>query len=121
LTKVFTAISCALFLFLAGCSYELEEVEPPKNLIPKDSLTIVLKDIMMLEAYVKTQKNNVHQFYKIMPASADSIFEVHGVDSSRYISSMEYYSKKQEVLMEMYNEIQDDIVLESAKLQEEEK
>lgn len=74
---------------------------------------------MILEAYVKTQKNNVHEFHKIMPASADSIFDVHGVDSSRYISSMEYYAKKQEILMEMYKSIQDDVVLESAEIQEE--
>ncbi len=105
-------------LSLSSCSYELEEVEPPKDLIPKDSLSVVLKDVMMLEAYIKTQRNNVHQFYKLLPASADSIFEAHGVDSSRYISSMEYYAKKQETLMEMYKSIQDEIVLESAELQE---
>lgn len=75
--------------------------------------------MMILEAYVKTQRNNVHDFYKIMPASADRVFKKYDLDSSRYISSMDYYSKKQEVLLDIYNEIQDEIVLESADLQED--
>ena len=112
-------ISIVLFALFVGCSYELEDVNPPNDLIPRDSFATILKDMMVLEDYVKTQKNNVHDFYKIMPASADSIFEVHGIDSSRYISSMEYYSKKQEILMDMYKDIQDDVVLESAELQSE--
>jgi hypothetical protein len=104
---------------LTGCKYQLEDVEAPDNLIPRDTFTLVLKDIMVLEAYVKTQKNNVHDFFRIMPESANLIFEDYGIDSSRYISSMNYYSKQQQVLAEIYNEIQDEVVLESAELQED--
>ena len=117
--KLFNYISLTALLLSVGCTYELEQVDRPTNLIPRDSFTVILKDVMILEAYVKTQKNNVHDFYKILPASVDSIFEVHGVDSSRYISSMEYYSKKQEVLKDIYKDIQDDVILESAELQSE--
>lgn len=110
-------ILAGLLLLISSCNYELEQVEQPNDLIPKDSFTNILKDMMVLEAYVKTQKNNVHDFYKAMPASADSIFDSYDIDSSRYISSMEYYSEKQEILMEMYKDIQDEVVLESADLQ----
>ena len=105
---------------LLGCSHELEQNVKPLDLIPKDSFTAVLKDMMILEAYVKTQKNNVHEFYKALPASADSVFESHNIDSARYISSMGYYSKEQEILLDIYTEIQDEIVLESADLKEKE-
>ena len=74
--------------------------------------------MMILEAYVKTQRNNVHDFYRSMPASADSVFRVYNIDSSRYISSMDYYSNKQEILLEMYNEIQNEVTIESADLQD---
>lgn len=104
---------------LTGCKYQLEDLEAPDNLIPRDTFTLVLKDIMVLEAYVKTQKNNVHDFFRIMRESANLIFEDYGIDSSRYISSMNYYSKQQQVLAEIYNEIQDEVVLESAELQED--
>lgn len=113
-------IFAGFLLLVSSCHYELEQVDQPNDLIPKDSFTNILKDMMVLEAYVKTQKNNVHDFYKAMPASADSIFVSYGIDSSRYISSMEYYSKKQEILLDIYNDIQDEIVLESADLQKEE-
>jgi hypothetical protein len=105
---------------LLGCSHELEQNVKPLDLIPKDSFTAVLKDMMILEAYVKTQKNNVHEFHKALPASADSVFESHNIDSARYISSMGYYSKEQEILLDIYTEIQDEIVLESADLKEKE-
>lgn len=107
-------------LILTSCSYELEQVEKPINLIPKDSFTVILKDIMILESYVKTQEGQVHNFYKTMPRSADSIFKIHGIDSSRYISSFDYYSKKQDALIEVYKDIQDEIILESADLQKKE-
>ena len=103
---------------MSSCSYELEDVQPPNDLIPKDSFTDILKDMMILEAYVKTQRNNVHDFYRSMPASADSVFRAYNIDSSRYISSMDYYSNKQEILLEMYNEIQNDVTIESADLQD---
>lgn len=111
-------IFAGFFLLASSCNYELEQIEQPNDLIPKDSFTNILKDMMVLEAYVKTQKNNVHDFHKAIPASADSIFDSHGIDSSRYISSMKYYSEKQEILMEVYSEIQDEVILESANLQE---
>lgn len=113
-------IAIGFCITLLGCSHELEQNVKPSDLIPKDSFTEVLKDMMILEAYVKTQKNNVHEFYKAMPASADSVFESHSIDSARYISSMEYYSKEQEVLLDIYTKIQDEIVLESVELQEKE-
>lgn len=120
MTDKFVQIMVFSLFFTASCSYELEQVEQPKDLIPRDSFTVILKDMMVLEAYVKTQEGNVHNFYKSLPRSADSLFQVHGIDSSRYKSSFEYYSKKQEVLIDIYKDIQDDIVLESADLQKKE-
>lgn len=107
-----------IFVMFSSCSYELEFVEEPKDLIPKDTFELVLEDMMLLEAYVKTQKSNVHEYYKSMPKSAGLIFEKHNVDSSRYISSMDYYSQKQEILLDMYSNIQDRVVIEAVELEE---
>lgn len=98
-------------IILGSCSYELEEVAPPVDLIPRDSFQLVLLDMMLLEGYVKTKHSNVHDFYQIMMKSADSIFVKYAIDSSRYISSMEYYSHQQEILKEMYEVVQDSITL----------
>lgn len=96
---------------LGSCSYQLDEVAPPNDLIPRDSFQLVLLDIMLLEGYVKTELNNVHDFYQIIIKSADPIFEKYNVDSSRYASSMDYYSHHQNILKEMYEVVQDSVTL----------
>lgn len=112
-------ISFVTLVIFSSCSYELEFVDAPDNLIPKDTFELVLEDMMLLEAYVKTQKSNVHEYYKSMPKSAELIFDKYNVDSSRYISSMNYYSQKQKTLLEMYNNIQDRVVIEAVEVEEE--
>lgn len=112
-------ISFTLLIFISSCSYNLEFGEKPDDLIPKDSFELVLEDMMLLEAYVKTQKSNVQQYYKSMPKSAELIFEKHEIDSSRYISSMDYYSQNQEILLEMYSNIQDRVVIDAVEAEEE--
>lgn len=94
-----------------SCSYELEEVAPPDDLIPRDTFQLVLLDMMLLEGFVKTKHNNVHDFYQIMMKSAEPIFENYAIDSTRYASSMEYYSHHQEILTEMYEVVQDSVTL----------
>jgi hypothetical protein len=117
LSKVYIAL--LILTVFSSCSYELEFVEEPDDLIPKDTFELVLEDMMLLEAYIKTQKSNVHEYYKSMPKSAELIFEKHNIDSTRYISSMDYYSHKQEVLLEMYSNIQDRVVIEAVEVEEE--
>mgnify|MGYP002630609815 CR=1 FL=1 len=96
---------------LGSCSYQLDEVAPPNDLISRDSFQLVLLDMMLLEGYVKTQHNNVHDFYQIIMKSADPIFEKYNIDSSRYAGSMDYYSHHQNILKEMYEVVQDSITL----------
>ena len=96
---------------LGSCSYQLDEVAPPNDLISRDSFQLVLLDMMLLEGYVKTQHNNVHDFYQIIMKSADPIFEKYNIDSSRYASSMDYYSHHQNILKEIYEVVQDSITL----------
>lgn len=113
-------IASVILVIFSSCSYDLEFVEAPDDLIPKDTFELVLEDMMLLESYVKSQKNNVHEYYKSMPKSAELIFKKHNIDSSRYIGSMDYYTQKQEILLEMYNNIQDRVVIEAVEAKEQE-
>lgn len=100
-----------MIFFNLGCSYELSEVEPPVDLIERDSFQLILTEIMLLEGYVKTKHSNVADFYLIMQQSAEPIFDKYNIDSSRYSRSMDYYAHHQEELIEMYKSIQDSITL----------
>src|SRR5690554_6968757 len=58
--KVAKCLFMGLFLLLhTNCSYELENVEAPDNLIPIDTFTLVLQDVMIVESYYKSQEANV--------------------------------------------------------------
>lgn len=106
-----------IFLLLqTSCSYDLEELEAPDNLIPKDTFTLVLQEVMVVESFFKSQEANVNMFYQTLPAAMHPIFDKYNIDSVRYVESMNYYTTRQEVLIEMYNEIQDSLTLNTPDL-----
>lgn len=100
--------SVAILLIITGlvsCSHELEVLEVPKELIPEDTLEMVLYDLMALETYTKMKHKNVNDFYILMKRSAQPILEKYHVDSTRYMLSMKYYSRNQEALMGIYTRL----------------
>ncbi|MGM0479680.1 MAG: DUF4296 domain-containing protein [Bacteroidota bacterium] len=116
--RVYILIGLSIGAF-NSCNYELSNETPPQDLIPKDSFKMVLKDMMFAESAIKNEFNNVNIFYKRMPEIADSIFNKYAIDSNRYRRSMDYYTTDQDELIEMYESIQDEIVLESAEHKDE--
>jgi len=100
--------------FLGACSYQLEEKEAPKNLIPQDTFTMLLGEIMIVESYFKHQQNNVNAYADSLPKAMKPIFEKYKVDSARYLSSMDYYTSHQSKLIEIYSQIQDSLTIKSA-------
>ncbi|MDX1652171.1 MAG: DUF4296 domain-containing protein [Brumimicrobium sp.] len=115
----FYSIAFVLILIFASCGYQLEKVEKPDDLIPKDTFELLLEDMMLLESYVRIDQNNVHQFHRPLIQSSEIIFEKYGVDSSRYIRSMDYYAQKQEILLEMYENIQNRAQIDAVEAEEE--
>src|SRR5690554_1175168 len=115
--KASKTIFLGLFVILHfSCSYQLKENEAPDDLIPKDTFTLVLQEVMIVESYFKSQEANVNSFYQTLPAAMHPIFEKYNIDSSRYVKSMNYYTTQQEFLIEIYNEIQDILTLNTRDL-----
>jgi len=98
---------------LGSCSHELEVLEVPKELIPEDTLEMVLYDMMMLETYTKIKHKNVNDFYILMKRSAQPILEKYHVDSTRYMVSMKYYSRNQEVLLGIYSRLLEKVEMQN--------
>lgn len=96
----------------ASCTHELEIIEKPDRLIPADSMKLILSDLMLVESFVKVQHPNVNDFQRLMQDSGSEIFKNYNIDSTRFSESMEYYSKSQEELIEIYKSIQDSVSLE---------
>lgn len=102
-----------LAISVSNCSYELDKTTVPTDLIPKDSFTTMLYDIMLLESYYKVNDLDFNSFQINVQKGIQPIFDKHQIDSTRFAVSMDYYSKKQELLMEIYNTIQDSLTLQA--------
>lgn len=116
--KTAKLISFVLIGFGLSCSYELEKGEAPKDLIPQDTFTMVLQDVMILESYYKHQRHNVTAYAKELPKAIKPIFKKYNIDSTRYVQSMDYYAAHQEKLIEIYDQIQDSITLNTVEFEQ---
>lgn len=103
-------------LFHANCTHELEIVELPDQLIPADSMELILSDMMLIESYVRVKYINVKDYHKVMLRSGNELLAKYKVDSLRYIESLEYYSKNQGVLDEIYEGVKLRLKLDSIDL-----
>ncbi|RYM32546.1 DUF4296 domain-containing protein [Brumimicrobium glaciale] len=101
----------SIFLFLGACSYRFDKKDAPDDLIPKDTFTMVLQEVMIVESYFKHQQSNVNDFSRTLPKAINPIFEKYNIDSTRYSNSMTYYSTRQEKFIEVYSQIQDSLTL----------
>lgn len=106
----------ALLLVCIGCSSEVKRIAAPDELIPKDTMVMVLKDLMVLESHVKLKFPSVNQHYKIMRKSGDLILKKYHMDSARFDASLDYYGSRQDVMQEINSLILDEVNQEVTKL-----
>lgn len=106
-------IRVALFLFsiflVSACSDRLVSNHKPKNLIPRDSLVMVLKEMTILEAHIQTKYMHVSRFKETMLLSGKNLLKKHDISSQRYEESMAYYGSRQDEMQSIYSEILDSL------------
>lgn len=105
----------SILFFFSNCSYNLKEATAPADLIPQDTFTLMLKDMMVLESYYNSQDLDFITIQKSLDKAIDPLFDKYNLDSTRFANSMDYYGRKQDKLNEIYNTIQDSLTLESVK------
>lgn len=76
-------------------------------------MELILGEMMMIESYVKVKHVNVNSYYEIMRKSGGKLLKKHNIDSARYYKSFDYYAKNQELLSEMYSNIEKKLDLDT--------
>jgi hypothetical protein len=94
-----------LVVFCLGCSSEIKRVPAPKNLIPEDTMVMVLTDLSILEAHIKNKYPLLVQNYKVMKASGDLILQQHHIDSTRLDQALDYYGSRQKKMQEINSKV----------------
>ncbi len=106
-----------LVIFFCSCSESIEsEQEKPVDLIPQKKMTVILKDLMLIESHFQIKYGVLPRYKEGLNASADSLFLSHGVNSKQFETSYNYYLYKNGELQEIYRQILDSLNVEYTKV-----
>ena len=97
------------FLTLLGCSTKIERPNKPKDIIHLDTFKTVLKEMIIMETHVKQKQPILMYYYPSMRSTGNEVLRKYKIDSARYRTSFEFYSKDQDEITKVYSSIIDDI------------
>lgn len=97
-----------LLILLFGTACQEESI--PNNVLPKEKMTNLLKDLHLTEAYINSNYafNSDSAKYAYLEMQ-DSIFKVYETDSATFDSSLSFYKTHVRLLDEIYISIIDSL------------
>lgn len=103
-----------LFIFLivisfVSCSDSIQGLSKPSDLIPRDSMVLLLKELTLIESHVQQKYLHVSRFHKTMQLSGNRILKKYHISDSRFERSIDYYGSRQEQMQSIYTEILDSL------------
>ena len=81
-------IYCSFVFLLAGCTDGLSGISKPSDLIPRDTMVLILKDMSLLESHIQAKYVHVSRFQETMKRSGKKILDNYHVSHDRYMQSM---------------------------------
>jgi len=100
-----------------SCSEEIKLFPKPSNLIPRDTMVMVLKDLSILESHVKSQFPQANQNYKTLRKSGQIVLKKYNLDTTRLNSSISYYGSRQKEMQSINSQVLDSINRQMTELQ----
>lgn len=104
---------CLLLIGFSACSKNQANI--PSNIIPKDSMVLIMSDIHIAEAAVKTAaadtnyKLNIKTFY-------DHIYKKYNTTDSNFNKSLKFYTDNPALLEEIYQKIAEEMSRKEAEV-----
>jgi len=105
-----------LAILLTSCGEKL--LEKPEDLVPKDKMINILKDMTILNSARSTSVTVFHD-YNIEPTTF--IFSKYGIDSLQFVTSDNYYASLPNEYEAMYAEIDKQLDNEKEQMSEAKK
>jgi hypothetical protein len=102
-------IYCVLFFLTAACSDGMSGISKPNDLIPRDSMVKILKEMSLLESHIQAKYIHVARFQETMKRSGKKLLDTYGISHDRFNRSMDYYGSQQEEMKSIYAEILDSL------------
>jgi hypothetical protein len=98
-----------LICLLASCRDEVTGFNSSENLIPRDTMVMLIKDMTLLESHVQMKYIQVNRYHKTMKKSGDLILKKYQISSERYEASINYYGSHQEEMQSIYSQVLDSL------------
>lgn len=98
-----------LICLLASCRDEVKGFDSTDNLVPRDTMVMLIKDMSLLESHVQMKYIQVNRYHKTMKKSGDIILKKYQVSPERYESSLNYYGSHQEEMQSIYSQVLDSL------------
>lgn len=102
-------ICSSLFFLFGACSDGMSGISKPKDLIPRDTMVMILKDMSLLESHIQAKYIHVSRFQETMKRSGKKLLDGYHVSHDRFDRSMDYYGSRQEEMQSIYTEILDSL------------
>jgi hypothetical protein len=111
--RPFHLILFMMIIGLSACQSEPYALNEPSDVIPKDTMVMVLKELTLMESHLQTKYVQLSNYYKSLKLSGDVILDKYELSSRRLERSMVYYGSKQHEMQEMYTSILDTLTIQS--------
>jgi len=112
----------SIFILLLGCfscTESMNGFQQPKDLVPRDTTVMILKEISLVESYVQNKYSHVAVFKELMKNSGNEILKKFHVSRERFENSIDFYASQQELMRSIYSEVLDSLNVEASKISEE--
>ena len=102
--NTFTFMMLVLATALASCTDKLnKEVEPPADLIPRDTMVSIFVDFRLMDAVLNyEQRQGNRKLNEIKLYLHNSVLEKYGITREQFASSFDYYQTDMEVIDGIY-------------------
>lgn len=111
----FVLVISALFSLLA-CRDEVNVVPKPSDLVPEDTMVLVLRDLSIIESHIQMKYGQASIYKDLMVRSGNLVFEKYTMNSDRFENSLEYYGSRQMQMQAIYARVIDSLNLMSGKI-----
>lgn len=108
-----------VILILASCAPEIERMPLPDQLIERDKMVEIVKELTKTEGHVQNRYGQVSKYYRVMINSGDSLLKSYGVSREQFEASMDYYGSRQEEMSSIYDQVINELNEELGELQSE--
>lgn len=96
-----------LLLFLVSCKPKLPEV--PKDVIPMETMKLILADIHLADAVAEAKTQVGANEKELVQKYDEQIFKIHGTTREEFVKSFSFYEQNPVLLNLMYDDILNDL------------